>query len=385
MDAPLTAPSPPPAVAIPAEPERPAEAADLRATSQIAVQAAKQAVLAADAAMHAAARSTTASSRLDSIMIAAHQAAVEAERFARLAAEEEQAGNWATSRNFTARAVENAVKAQQTAGVPCTAQELTVLTERRRTQEELLEAERAEKERAAVYEAELRAETGMDAENRLRLEMAKYTARDEVPKLGWSRGMVGAMEIAQAGRLYRRDGFAWDSGRPSRFTGGRRVARDRVLMLARAGFLAVGRKDNRAITTTPMGDIALYLVRLHPDGVHADDRTAHAARLAANRKRGRRSDDIKAAARSLPPLDRYVLRSFKQPVTLAEQTARAAAEAEQTWESEGGALAPEPCKPRSPGRLWPLQLALDLGSLGEHSSTDRSPTAHAPSRRTACR
>ncbi|WP_217231394.1 hypothetical protein [Streptomyces anulatus] len=352
--------------------------------SRIAEQAAEQAVLAADAAMRMAARGATTGSGLDSTTSAAHEAAVEAERFARLAAEEERAGNRATSRNLTARAIEIAVKAQQTAGVPCTAQELAALIERRRAPQELLEAERAEKERAAAYEDELRAETGMDAENRLRLEIAKYTARDEVPKLGWSRGMVRAMEIAQAGRLYRRDGSAWDGGSPGRFTGGRRVARERVLMLARASFLTVGHKGTRAITTTPTGDIALYLVRLHPEGVHADDRTAHAARLAANRKRERRSDDVKAAARSLRPLDRYVLRSFEQPVTLAEQAARSAVEAEQTWESEGGALAPESCNTRPPGGLRSLQLSLPLGSLGEHTSTARPPTASAPRRRTAC-
>ncbi|MFJ2218210.1 hypothetical protein ACIQVO_38430 [Streptomyces sp. NPDC101062] len=316
------------------------------------------------------------SRRLDSIMFAAHGAAAEAERFARLAAEEELAGNRATSRSLTARAIENAAKTQQTAGVPCTAQELAVLIERRRTQEELREAAQAEKEWAAAYEAELQAQTGMDAENRLLLERAKDKARDEVPELGWSRGMVRAMEIAQAGRLYRRDGFAWDSGSPGRFTGGRRVARDRVLMLARAGFLAVGRKADRAITITPMGDIALYLVRLHPEGVHADDRAAHTARLAANQKRGRRRDDIKAAAKSLRPLDRYILKSFKLPVTLAEQTARAAIESEQTWESEGGALTREPRRPRPLSGPRSLQLHLPLGSLREHPSTARPLTAH---------
>ncbi|MFJ3182600.1 hypothetical protein ACIPJN_30000 [Streptomyces sp. NPDC086796] len=330
--------------------------------AHIAGQAAKQAVFAADTAMHAAARSTAASSRLDSVMFAAHKAATEAEHFARLAAEEEQAGNQATSRNLAARAIGYAVSAQQAAGVPCTAQKLAVLVERRRTEAELQEAARAEQERAAAYEAELRASTGMDAENRLLLEIAKYEARDEVPGLGWGRGMVRAMEFALAGRLYRRDGFAWASGSAGLFTGGRRVARERVLMLARAGFLAVGRGSDRSITITAMGEVALYLARLHPEGIHADDRTAHSARLLANRRRGRRSDDVKAAAMTLPPLDRYFLRSFKRPVTLAEQAARAALEAEQTWESEGGALTRGPCTPRLPLRVRPLQLSLPLGN-----------------------
>lgn len=352
--------------------------------SHIAKQAAEQATRAADAAMRAAARSTAANSaRRDDIMFAAHQAATDAERYARMAAEEEQAGNHATGRNLTARAVASAVQAQRAAGVPCTAEALAALIERRRTEAEIREAERERRERAAAYEAEMRAATGMDADNRLRQEIVRSTARDEVPKLGWSRGMVRAMEIALAGRLYRRDGFAWASGSPGQFTGGRRVARERVLMLANAGFLAIGRGADRAITATPMGEVALYLAHLHPEGVHADDKSAQEARLVASRKRGRSRDEVKAAAKRLPPLERYVLRTFKRPETLAAQSAKAAVEAEQIWETDGGALAPcELRGPQSPGgsrgggRAAPVQLSF-FG--GRHSARPPGPaTARAP-------
>ncbi|MEO3976985.1 hypothetical protein [Streptomyces sp. CAU 1734] len=343
--------------------------------THIAEQAASQAVAAADTAMHAASRSPAANSRLESIMFAAHTAATQAEHFARLAAEQEQAGNRAASRNLAVRAIEHAVVAQETAGVPCTARELAALVERRRTEAELKEGARAKRERDAAYEAEMRAATGMDAENRLLLDIATSKAQCEVPGLGWSRGMVRAMELASAGRLYRRDGFAWASGSAGRFTGGRRVARERVLMLARAGFLAIGRRSDRSIAVTAMGEVALYLAHLCPEGIHADDRTAHSARLIAHRRRGRRSDDVKAAAMALVPLDRYFLRRFKRPVTLAEQNARADLEAEQTWESEGGARACGPLTPRLPLRDRPLQLFLPLGD------PFTAPATPAPSRR----
>ncbi|SCF87354.1 hypothetical protein GA0115259_1039910 [Streptomyces sp. MnatMP-M17] len=351
----------------------PAEVPGCPAT-RIAQQAAREATRAADTAMRAAARSTAANSaRLDTIMFEAHQAATDAERYARLAAEEERAGNPATGRNFTALAIARAVDAQRTAGVPCTAEALAALIERQRTEAEIQEEARAERERDAAYEAEQRATTGMDADNRVRLEVAKSTARQEVPSWGWSQGMLRAMEAAQARKLYRRDGYAWQSRDPGQFTGGRRVARERVLMLASAGFLAVGRGADRAITMTPMGETALYLAQLHPDGLHPDDRTAHQARLAAGRRRGRSRDEVKAAARRLRPLDRHFLRSFKRPVTLAEQNARAALEAEQTWESDGGAIC-EPRRPQPPNRAVSRQLSFSL----RHQPSADAPRPETP-------
>ncbi|MEU2086844.1 DUF6884 domain-containing protein [Streptomyces albus] len=302
---------------------------------QLAERAAALAVQAADAAMHAVARSRGRdTSRLDAVMLAAHEAANDAERYARMAAEDAAAGQARTVRAFAARAVTCAVDAQRAAGVEESAAELSALLERQRTAAEQEEAERERREWDARIEAELRAETGMDAENRVRLELATLTAAEKVPALGWSVGMVRAMEVAEAGRLVRRDGFAWD--------GRRKVARHRVLALANAGFLAIGRGADRRITPTLMGSLALYLARLAPEHVHPDDKSAYEARMAAvGRRRGMSKEDRKRAARRLPPLDPHLVRRFVRPVTLAEQEALAAREAEaaeQVWEDEGGAV-----------------------------------------------
>lgn len=331
---------------------------DVHTIAQVAQQAAALAVQAADTAMHAVIRSTAAnSSRLDSIMFAAHEAATEAERFARMAVTDAQTGEQGTCHAFAVRAIAYAAQAQQMVGVDRSAAALTKQIERARTEEDRREAERAERESAAVYEAEMRAKTGMDADNRLRLEIARLNAEEVVPTMGWSTGMVRAMEIAQAGRLYRRDGFMRDGGVPGRWTGGRRVSRERVRMLAAAGFLVIGRGEDRKITPTPMGEAALYLAHLHPQGVHPDDKSAHAARLAACRSRWRRRDETKAAARKLPPLDRFTLRRVKRPVTLAEQEARAAGQASQTWEDDGGAIPAAECCP--PGAAAPSSTLSD--------------------------
>ncbi|WP_158718300.1 DUF6884 domain-containing protein [Streptomyces albus] len=302
---------------------------------RVAERAAALAVQAADAAMHAVAHSRGRdTSRLDAVMFAAHEAANDAERYARMAAEDAAAGQARTVRAFAARAVTCAVDAQRTAGVEESAAELSALLERQRTAAEQEEAERERRERDARIEAELRAETGMDAENRVRLELATLTAAEKVPALGWSVGMVRAMEVAEAGRLVQRDGFAWD--------GRRKVARHRVLALANAGFLRIGRGADRRITPTPMGSLALYLARLAPEHVHPDDKSAYEARMAAvGRRRGMSKEDRKRAAHRLPPLDPHLVRRFVRPVTLAEQEALAAREAEaaeHVWEDEGGAV-----------------------------------------------
>ncbi|MFD0427652.1 hypothetical protein ACFQ60_03905 [Streptomyces zhihengii] len=50
-------------------------------------------------------------------------------------------------------------------------------------------------------ETELRAETGMDADNRERLELVRVHASMVVPPLGWSRQLADVMRIAVDGRL----------------------------------------------------------------------------------------------------------------------------------------------------------------------------------------
>lgn len=60
------------------------------------------------------------------------------------------------------------------------------------------------------------------------------------------------------------------------------------------------------------------------------------ARFAQVAKRHKRSDDKKAVARRLPPLDSTAQRLYRRPVTLAEQEARAERDAADRWEDEGG-------------------------------------------------
>ncbi|MEV0778889.1 hypothetical protein [Streptomyces sp. NPDC050428] len=308
-----------------AEPEEPAASTLV----QVARRAAVLAVEAADTAMEAVCRSRKGNTGpLEEVMRAAHEAATEAERYAGLAAQDAALGQERALRGFAARAIECARRAQDVAGVEGTAAALAGLVERKLTAAEQAAAERAAREQAAVIEAEMRAETGRDEENRLRLVLARLTAEEEVPKLGWSSGMVSLMEQAAAGLLRSRDGAVWN--------GRRRVSRERTLMLARAGFLAGADDRDRPVGVTPAGEVALHLARLHPVGIHADDRAAYDARLAASRRRGRSSDDTKAAARRLPALGLRVVRRFVRPVTLAEQEARARQEAADTWEDEGG-------------------------------------------------
>ncbi|WP_338059637.1 XF1762 family protein [Streptomyces nanshensis] len=302
---------------------------------QVAKQASVLAARAADEAMYAAARSRAGeTARLDAVMLAAHEQATEAERLARLAAKNAGIGDGSTARALALRAVSHAALAQQTAGIEETAAELATSLVRQRSALE----RRAERDAAAETEAELRAATGMDEHNRVQLDVARSTAVDAVPALGWSRGHLRAMEAADAGRLYRRDGRAWDGGTPGRWDGGRPVARERVLMLASAGFLAICRGKDRRIIVTPMGSLALYLARLYPDGVFADDKAAYAARLAACRRPWSRKDELKEAARRLRPLDEHTLRTFTWPVTIAEQEAQAAELAHGAWEDDGGAV-----------------------------------------------
>ncbi|MFD4210989.1 hypothetical protein ACFWRG_34050, partial [Micromonospora tulbaghiae] len=87
---------------------------------------------------------------------------------------------------------------------------------------------------------------------------------------------------------------------------------------------------------SPMGQVALELARLHPAGLQRTDREAYEARFAKVRRRHKRRDDQKAAARLLPPLDSSARKLYRRPVTLTEQHERAEREAADRWEDEGG-------------------------------------------------
>lgn len=114
--------------------------------------------------------------------------------------------------------------------------------------------------------------------------------------------------------------------------------RERTQALYAARFLVAVRQDDgtRVLTPSPMGQVTLELTRLHPAGLHATDQAAYEARFAQVAKRHKRSDDKKAAARRLPPLDSSAQRLYQRPVTLAELETRTEREAADRWQDEGG-------------------------------------------------
>ncbi|MFJ6705688.1 MULTISPECIES: hypothetical protein [unclassified Streptomyces] len=308
---------------------------------QIARQAAILAVTAADDAMTAVCRSRSgAVARLEAIMHAAHKEAVEAERWADRA--EQYAGDLTMPDSaplYCAReAVTHAVRAQSAAEVQTTAQDLWAELERKLTAAEYAERETERRREEAGREAEERAATGMDAYNRDRMVMNRYLAEGHVAELGWTAGHVRVLEAAESGRLYWRDGRARQAARHGVWNGGRRISRDRTEALFAARFLVAVRQDDgtRVLTPSPMGQVALELARLHPAGLHDSDQAAYEARFARVRRRHKRRDDQKAAARVLPPLDSSARNLYRKPVTLTEQRARAERDAADRWEDEGG-------------------------------------------------
>jgi hypothetical protein len=171
----------------------------------------------------------------------------------------------------------------------------------------------------------LRAETGMDEENQLRHALDKGLAEEVVPELGWSRPLCDVVDLAADGRLniagdgtYRNLGANGGSGR--------RVKAERVRLLLNAGFLRLpdGGEADRAVRPTAEGDQALYLARLYPDGLYADDSAAYEARLKAARIRGRGKQDARDIAERLPRMDKAAMRSVEdrpQPLPEAEHAA----------------------------------------------------------------
>lgn len=235
-------------------------------------------------------------------------------------------------------AVGHAVRAQSAAGVETTAEDLRAELERKLTAGEYAERETQRRREEAEQEAEERAATGMDADNRDRAVRNRYLAEGHVAELGWTAGHVRVLEAAESGRLYWREGAARQAARRGLWSGGRRVSRDRTEALFAARFLVAVRQDDgtRVLTPSPMGQVALELARLHPDGLHDSDQAAYEARFARVRRRHKRRDDQKAAARALPPLDSSARNLYRKPVTLTEQRTRAERDAVDRWEGEGG-------------------------------------------------
>ncbi|MGW4883431.1 hypothetical protein [Streptomyces murinus] len=327
----------------PAAPRQAAHPGDPSAQTciQVARQAAILAVTAADDAMTAMCRSRSGTAaRLEAAMHAAHKEAVEAEKWADRA---EQFTDDPTmpsgAPSYCARAaVDHAVRAQSAAGVDTTAEDLRAELDRKLTPAEHAERETERRREEAEQEAAERAATGMDADNRDRAVRNRYLAEGHVGQLGWTAGHVRVLEAAESGRLYWRDGKARQAARRGVWSGGRRVSRDRTEALFAARFIVAVRQDDgtRVLTPSPMGRVALELARLHPAGLHNSDQAAYQARFARVRRRHKRRDDQKAAARVLPPLDSIAQNLYRKPLTLTEQRARAERDAADRWEDEGG-------------------------------------------------
>ncbi|MEU5483529.1 hypothetical protein [Streptomyces mirabilis] len=271
---------------------------------QVARRAAELAAAADDVALSAACRSTSRTeAHREEVMHAVHREAVEAER---LAAQAEQ---WAADpsmpgsapRYCASGAVDHAVRAQEAAGVETTAAALRTELERRLTPEERAGRESEQRRAEAEREAEERAETGMDADNRHLARMNAYLAESIVPALGWTAGHVRVLEAAETGRLYQREGQVRQAAAHGVWSGGRKVSRERTQDLRAAGYLAaVDAADGVSVLVpAPSGQVALELARLHPAGLYESDKAAYEARYARVAKRHKRMDDKKAAASRL--------------------------------------------------------------------------------------
>ncbi|MFD4555236.1 DUF6248 family natural product biosynthesis protein [Streptomyces sp. NPDC058469] len=308
---------------------------------RVARAAAALAAAADDAALNAACRSSSRTeAHREEVMHAVHREAVEAEGHAA------RAEQWAADpsmpdsalRYCATGAVDHAVRAQEAAGVEATAAALRTELERKLTPQEHAERESEHRRAEAEQEAEERAETGMDADNRHLARMNAYLAESIVPALGWTAGHVRVLEAAETGRLYQRDGQVRQAAVHGVWSGGRKVSRERTQDLRAAGYLTVvdAADGVSVLVPAPSGQVALELARLHPAGLYESDKAAYEARYARVTKRHKRMDDKKAAARRLPALDGSTVRRYQRPVTLVEQEARAAREATEQWEDEGG-------------------------------------------------
>ncbi|MCX4682570.1 DUF6248 family natural product biosynthesis protein [Streptomyces sp. NBC_01433] len=308
---------------------------------RVAREAAALAAAADDLALSAACRSTSRTeAHRDEVMHAVHQEAVEAERHAARAQEYAADPEMPDSalRYCASSAVDHAVRAQEAAGVETTAAALRPELERTLTPEGHAERESERRRAEAEQEAADRAATGMDADNRHLAAMNAHLAKGIVPALGWTAGHVRVLEAAETGRLYGRDGQARQAAEHGVWSGGRKVSRERTQALGDAGYLVtVAEADGvQRLVLTPVGQVALELARLHPEGLYESDKAAYEARYARYAKRHKRMDDKKAAARRLPALESSTVRRYRRPVTLVEQETRAAREAAEQWEDEGG-------------------------------------------------
>ncbi|MFF3265296.1 DUF6248 family natural product biosynthesis protein [Streptomyces sp. NPDC002932] len=347
---------------------------------RVARQAAELAAAADEDALNALRRSSSGTeAHREEVMHAVHRQAVEAERHAAHAQEYAADPEMPDSalRYCANGAVDRAVRAQEAAGVETTAAALRPALERRLTPEEHAERENKRRRAEAEQEDADRAATGMDSDNRHLAVMNVHLAKGIVPALGWTAGHVRVLEAAETGRLYGRDGQARQAAEHGVWSGGRKVSRERTQALGDAGFvLAVAAADDvQRLVLTPVGQIALDLARLHPAGLYGSDKAAYEARYARYAKRHKRMDDKKAAARRLPALESRTVCRYQRPVTLVEQEARAAREAAEQWEDEGGyspgVETPAPVVEKGTGRCpcCGLHEVTVAGVLAPHKAT----------------
>ncbi|MEV4506714.1 hypothetical protein [Streptomyces klenkii] len=199
-------------------------------------------------------------------------------------------------------------------------------------------------------EAELVAETGMDQANRSKLERDRTLAQREVPALGIARSHVALLEAAKAWRLVRTDDGAYAVRRSRDAEGGRKASCERVALLLQARYFTEVTESSGLVQVrlTIRGAQALYLIGLHPAGVHANERSAYRARWAKVAGQSRMSRDArKTAARRLAPLPSHAADRYgDRPVTVTEQAWRTAQALDvvsgpggaDAWENEGGAV-----------------------------------------------
>ena len=343
---------------------------------RVARQAAEQAADADNKALAAVIRSRARNTDLlEDRMHKAHTAALDAEKYAGWAQRWQADGvNVPTLANFARSAVDAAVRAQEAAGVPVTADILRTELEVPLTAEERAEQDSARRRRQARQEAEARAATGMDADNRDYAAKNRFYAEEHVPALGWTAGHVRVLEAAGSGRLYvGGDGQPRQAPRPGVWDAGRKVSRTRTQALLAAQFLVATRQDDgtRVLTLSPTGETALALARLYPQGLYDNDKAAYEARYARVARRHKRMDDKKAAARRLPPLDPTALRLYQRPVTLDEQEARAQQEAAGSRDDGGGYPS---------GAITPGTAAHAEPAPGAGPGTRRNPNPEEPGR-----
>ncbi|WP_331726317.1 DUF3560 domain-containing protein [Streptomyces sp. NBC_00470] len=311
----------------------------------IADRAERCALEAAEAAERAASRSPAQQAqRLEDRMHAVHAEAMEAAQYAKLASEATANAEERQVSYFAGSAVDKAELAQLTARVNVTAaalrEELKALTQ----DDNQAHHEEWIAQLLAEAEAALTRVTGMDEASRDRLALDRYKAEEAVPELGWWPAIAKDLTHAQQGRLWL-DGQGQPrllpKGTDVTSATGRPVRAQRIALLRDAGYLKTGtdRETETLLHPTAMGRKALYLVTLYPEGLHANEQTAHEARAQKSRRSWMNNEERRNAARRLPPLEGLARKSTAPPMLLAAGEVAQPSPEEATRHADIGQLA----------------------------------------------